>query len=118
MGEFAGGLYLAVENVCDTCAFAAGEPCYDKCIGSLDERGDGERAAGDEHDGDFVAGFLPGLDLRDVFVGAVERHVGAVFFEDDFVVKIIAAVVAEPFGVGDFADNVYDGACFFGGFDA
>ena len=40
MGEFAGGLYLAVENVCDTCAFAAGEPCHDKGVGGLDERGD------------------------------------------------------------------------------
>ena len=45
-GEFAGGLYLAVENVCDACAFAAGEPCHDKGVGGLDERGDGERAAG------------------------------------------------------------------------
>ncbi len=45
-GEFAGGLYLAVENVCDACAFAAGEPCHDKGVGGLDERGDGVRAAG------------------------------------------------------------------------
>lgn len=40
------GFYLAVENVCDACAFAAGEPCHDKGVGGLDERGDGERAAG------------------------------------------------------------------------
>ena len=45
-GEFAGGLYLAVENVCDACAFAAGEPCHDKGVGGLDQRGDGVRAAG------------------------------------------------------------------------
>ena len=72
MREFARGLYLAIENICNACAFAAGEPCDDKGVGSLDERSDGERTTGNEHDGDFVAGFLPSLNLRDVFVGAVE----------------------------------------------
>jgi len=118
VGEFARGLDLAKEHVCNTCAFAAGEPCDDECVGGVDERGDGERAAGDEHDGHFMACFLPFLNLCNVAVGAVERHIGSNFLGDDFVVEIVTAVVAEPFGVRNFADNINDGLCFFGGGDA
>ena len=115
MGEFAGGLDFAKEYIGDASAFAAGEPCDNKGVGGVDERGDGERATGDEHDGDFVACFLPLLNLCDVFVGAVERHVSSRFLGNDFVVEIVAAVVAEPFCVWNFTDDIDDCSCFFGG---
>ena len=117
MGEFAAGLDFAEEYVCDACAFAAGEPCDDKGIGGVDERGDGERAAGDEDYGDFVACGFPCFNLRNVRISCSKSDF-AIGLVDDFVVEVVAAVVAEPFGVGRLADDVNDGACFFGGCDA
>ena len=68
-----------------------------------------------EHDGHFMACFLPFFNLCDVVVGAVERHIGSGFLGDDFVVEIVTAVVAEPFGIRNFTDNIDDCLCFFGG---
>ena len=117
MGEFAGGLDFAEEHVCDACAFAAGEPCDYECVGGIDERGDGERAAGNQYNYDFVACGFPGFDLLDVGFGCSKGDL-AVGLVDDFVVEVLAAEIAEPFGVRNFSDNIDDGACFFGGGDA
>jgi len=70
--EFARGLDFAKEYIRNASSFASGEPCDDECIGGVDERGDGERAAGDEYNGHFVTCFLPFFNLCDVAVGAIE----------------------------------------------